>query len=61
MIHYRLEHVREDCSHDASATEDREKLGLSLKAMQVLNTASPRAPAQEPGAEGGKVPRSSEE
>ena len=60
-IRYRLERVRELCGHDVSATEGREKLGLGLKAMRVLGIASPRGPAFEPGAEGGKVPRSSEE
>jgi sugar diacid utilization regulator len=60
-VRYRLERVRELCGHDVSATEGREKLGLGLKAMRVLGIASPRGPAQEPGAEGGKVPRSSDE
>jgi sugar diacid utilization regulator len=60
-IRYRLERVRELCGHDVSATEGREKLGLGLKAMRVLGIASPRGPAQEPGAEGGKVPRGSDE
>jgi sugar diacid utilization regulator len=60
-IRYRLERVRELCGHDVSATEGREKLGLGLKAMRVLGIASPSGPALEPGAEGGKVPRSSEE
>ncbi len=60
-IRYRLERVRDLCGHDVSATEGREKLGLGLKAMRVLGIASPRGPALEPGAEGGKVPRSSEE
>ncbi len=60
-IRYRLERVRELCGHDVSATEGREKLGLGLKAMRVLGIASPRGPALEPGAEGGKVPRSSED
>jgi sugar diacid utilization regulator len=60
-IRYRLERVRELCGHDVSATEGREKLGLGLKAMRVLGIASPRGPAQEPGAGGGKVPRNSEE
>jgi len=60
-IRYRLERVRELCGHDVSATEGREKLGLGLKAMRVLGIASPRGPAQEPGAGGGKVPRGSEE
>ena len=60
-IRYRLERVRELCGHDVSATEGREKLGLGLKAMRVLGIASPRGPALEPGAKGGKVPRSAEE
>jgi len=60
-IRYRLERVRELCGHDVSATEGREKLGLGLKAMRVLGIASPRGPAQEPGAEGGKVPRGIDE
>jgi sugar diacid utilization regulator len=60
-IRYRLERVKELCGHDVSATEGREKLGLGLKAMRVLGIASPRGPALEPGAEGGKVPRSTEE
>jgi sugar diacid utilization regulator len=60
-IRYRLERVKELCGHDVSATEGREKLGLGLKAMRVLGIASPRGPALEPGAEGGKVPRNAEE
>ncbi len=60
-VRYRLERVRELCGHDVSATEGREKLGLGLKAMRVLGIASPRGPAHEPGAEAGKVRRSSEE
>jgi PucR family transcriptional regulator, purine catabolism regulatory protein len=60
-IRYRLERVKELCGHDVSATEGREKLGLGLKAMRVLGIAPPRGPALERGAEGGKVPRSSEE
>jgi sugar diacid utilization regulator len=60
-IRYRLERAKELCGHDVSATEGREKLGLGLKAMRVLGIASPRGPALEPGAEGGKVPRSQEE
>jgi sugar diacid utilization regulator len=60
-IRYRLERVRDLCGHDASATEGREKLGLGLKAMRVLGIASPRGPASEPGAKGGKVARVAEE
>ncbi len=60
-IRYRLERVKELCGHDVSATEGREKLGLGLKTMRVLGIASPSGPALEPGAEAGKVPRSSEE
>jgi sugar diacid utilization regulator len=60
-VRYRLERVRELCGHDVSATEGREKLSLGLKAMRVLGIASPRGPAMERGAEGGKVPRTAEE
>jgi sugar diacid utilization regulator len=60
-IRYRLERVRELCGHDVSATEGREKLGLGLKAMRVLGIASPRGPASEPGAKGGKVARAAED
>ncbi|MGN6664219.1 MAG: PucR family transcriptional regulator [Solirubrobacterales bacterium] len=60
-IRYRLERVRELCGHDVSSTEGREKLGLGLKAMRVLGIASPRGPALEPGAKGGKVRRAVEE
>ena len=60
-IRYRLERVRELCGHDVSATEGREKLGLGLKAMRVLGIASPKGPALEPGAKGGKVTRGGEE
>ena len=54
-VRYRLERVRELCGHDVSSTEGREKLGLGLKAMRVLGIASPRGPALERGAGGGKV------
>ena len=60
-VRYRLERVRELCGHDVSATEGREKLGLGLKAMRVLGIASPKGPALEPGAKGGKVARGSDE
>ena len=60
-IRYRLERVRELCGHDVSSTEGREKLGLGLKAMRVLGIASPRGPALEPGAGGGKVRRSGDD
>jgi sugar diacid utilization regulator len=60
-VRYRLERVRELCGHDVSATEGREKLGLGLKAMRVLGIASPRGPALEPGAGGGKVARAGED
>jgi sugar diacid utilization regulator len=60
-IRYRLERVRELCGHDVGSTEGREKLGLGLKAMRVLGIASPRGPAMEPGAKGGKVARAAEE
>jgi sugar diacid utilization regulator len=60
-VRYRLERVRELCGHDVSATEGREKLGLGLKAMRVLGIASPRGPALEPGAGGGKVARANDD
>jgi sugar diacid utilization regulator len=60
-VRYRLERVRELCGHDVSSTEGREKLGLGLKAMRVLGIASPRGPALEPGAGGGKVARANED
>jgi DNA-binding PucR family transcriptional regulator len=60
-VRYRLERVRELCGHDVSATGGREKLGLGLKAMRVLGIASPRGPALEPGAKGGKVTRNSDD
>ena len=60
-VRYRLERVRELCGHDVSSTEGREKLGLGLKAMRVLGIASPRGPASEPGAGGGKVARACED
>ena len=60
-VRYRLERVRELCGHDVSSTEGREKLGLGLKAMRVLGIASPRGPALEPGAGGGKVARGGED
>jgi sugar diacid utilization regulator len=60
-VRYRLERVRELCGHDVSATEGREKLGLGLKAMRVLGIASPRGPALEPGAGGGKVRRAADD
>jgi sugar diacid utilization regulator len=60
-VRYRLERVRELCGHDVSSTEGREKLGLGLKAMRVLGIASPRGPALEPGAGGGKVARANDD
>jgi sugar diacid utilization regulator len=60
-VRYRLERVRELCGHDVSATEGREKLGLGLKAMRVLGIASPKGPALEPGAKGGKVARGADD
>jgi len=60
-IRYRLERVKELSGHDISSTEGREKLSLGLKSMRVLGIAPPRGPAQEPGAEGGKVRRPKKE
>ena len=42
---------------DVASTDGREKLGLGLKAMRVLGIASPRGPATEAGAGGGRVRR----
>jgi sugar diacid utilization regulator len=58
-IRYRFERVRELTGLDVQSTDGREKLSLGLKAMRVLGIAAPRGPATEPGAEGGRVPRSS--
>jgi DNA-binding PucR family transcriptional regulator len=59
-IRYRLERAKELCGHDVTSTAGREKLGLGLKSMRVLGIHSPQGPALEPGAGGGKVPRSEE-
>ena len=56
-IRYRLERVRDLSGLDVGSTDGREKLGLGLKAMHVLGIATPRGPAQETGAGGGRVPR----
>lgn len=55
-IRYRLERVRELTGLDVGSTEGRERLGLGLKAMRVLGLSPPDGPAQEPGAEAGRVP-----
>lgn len=55
-IRYRLERVKDLTGLDCSSTDGREKLGLGLKSMRVLGIANPGGPAQEPGAEGGRVP-----
>jgi sugar diacid utilization regulator len=56
-VRYRLERVRDVTGLDVNSTDGREKLGLGLKAMRVLGIASPRGPATEAGAGGGRVPR----
>jgi PucR family transcriptional regulator, purine catabolism regulatory protein len=56
-IRYRLERVKELTSLDVSSTDGRERLSLGLKAMRVLGIVPPGGPAQEHGAEGGRVPR----
>lgn len=58
-IRYRLERVKDLTGLDCSSTDGREKLGLGLKSMRVLGIANPGGPAQEPGAEGGRVPPAS--
>jgi PucR family transcriptional regulator, purine catabolism regulatory protein len=60
-VRYRLERVRDLCGLDIFSTEGREKLGLGLKAMRVLGIPAPVGPADEPGTEGGKVRRPSED
>lgn len=55
-VRYRLERVKDLTGLDCSSTDGREKLGLGLKSMRVLGIANPGGPAQEPGAEGGRVP-----
>jgi sugar diacid utilization regulator len=57
-VRYRFERVRELTGLDVSSTDGREKLSLGLKAMRALAIAAPRGPANERGAEGGRVPRS---
>ncbi len=56
-VRYRFERVRELTGLDVSSTDGREKLSLGLKAMRVLGISPPRGPANERGAEGGRVPR----
>ena len=56
-IRYRLERVRELSGLDVSSTDGRERLSLGLKAMRVLGIHPPGGPAQEAGAEAGRVPR----
>jgi DNA-binding PucR family transcriptional regulator len=55
-IRYRLERVRELTGLDVGSTDGRERLGLGLKAMRVLGLSPADGPAQEPGAEAGRVP-----
>jgi sugar diacid utilization regulator len=57
-IRYRLERVKELTSLDVGSTDGRERLSLGLKAMRVLGIVPPGGPAQEQGAEAGRVPRS---
>jgi sugar diacid utilization regulator len=56
-IRYRLERVKELTSLDVGSTDGRERLSLGLKAMRVLGIVPPGGPAQEQGAEAGRVPR----
>ena len=60
-IRYRLERVRDLCGLDVSSTDGRERLGLGLKAMRVLGIVPAQGPLTEPGAESGRVPRSSKD
>ena len=56
-IRYRLERVRDLTELDVSSSDGRERLSLGLKAMRVLGIHPPGGPAQEKGAEAGRVPR----
>ena len=56
-VRYRLERVRDLSGLDVASTDGRERLGLGLKAMRVLGIASPKGPASEAGARGGRVAR----
>jgi sugar diacid utilization regulator len=56
-VRYRLERVKELTELDVSSTDGRERLSLGLKAMRVLGIVPPGGPAQEKGAEAGRVPR----
>jgi sugar diacid utilization regulator len=56
-IRYRLERVKDLSGLDVSSTDGRERLSLGLKAMRVLGIVPPGGPAQEKGAEAGRVPR----
>jgi sugar diacid utilization regulator len=56
-IRYRLERVKELTSLDVGSTDGRERLSLGLKAMRVLGIVPPGGPAQEQGAEAGRVPK----
>jgi PucR family transcriptional regulator, purine catabolism regulatory protein len=56
-VRYRLERVRELTGLDVASSDGREKLSLGLKAMRVLGIPPRRGPAQELGAEAGRVPR----
>jgi len=55
-VAYRLERVKELTGLDPMLSEDRERLGLGLKAMRVLGIAPPQGPAAEHGAQAGQVP-----
>ena len=57
-VRYRLERVKELTGGlDVASTDGRERLSLGLKAMRVLGILPPGGPAQEKGAEAGRVPR----
>jgi sugar diacid utilization regulator len=56
-VRYRLERVKELTALDVSSTDGRERLSLGLKAMRVLGIVPPGGPAQEKGAEAGRVPK----
>jgi sugar diacid utilization regulator len=56
-VRYRLERVKELTGLDVGSSDGRERLSLGLKAMRVLGIVPPGGPAQERGAEAGRVPK----
>ena len=55
-VAYRLDRVRELTGLDPAATEDRERLGLGIKAYRILAPALPALSALQPGVVAHRVP-----